>query len=249
MISLAAGLLGLVVGSFLNVVVHRVPRRESIAWPGSRCPGCGAPIRAQDNVPVLSYLLLGGRCRNCKTRIPARYPVVEGVTGVLFACAALAFDPSFYLLSAFVLLATLIALAAVDLEHRLLPNAIVAPAAVAGFALSTLANPGGWWIYLASAVAVGGGLFALALAYPGGMGMGDVKMGAMLGAFLGPYAALAVFLSALLGAVVGGLLVIAGKVVRRYPLPFGMFMAAGAVATLFFGPDLWEAYLRLVGWL
>lgn len=247
MIVLASVLLGLVIGSFLNVVIHRVPRHESVVWPGSRCPSCGAGIRARDNVPVLSYLLLGGRCWSCKARIPARYPVIEALTGVLFAAAAYEFGLGVDLPGALVLVAVLVALAAIDLEHRLLPNAIVVPAAVVGFALSVLANPGGWWVYPASAVAVGGGLFALAVLYPGGMGMGDVKMGAMLGMFLGPYAALAVFLGALLGAVAGGLLMAVWKVGRRYPMPFGVFMAAGGIITLFVGPELWGIYLGLMG--
>lgn len=247
MIALLAGSLGLIVGSFLNVVVHRVPRRESVAWPGSHCPSCGAPIRAWDNVPVLSYALLGGRCRDCKTRIPLRYPVVEAVTGALFAGAVLEFGPGLDLLSALVLLTTLVALAAIDLEHRILPNAIVVPAAVVGFALSALGDPGGWWVYPASAVAVGGGLFALAVFYPGGMGMGDVKMGAMLGMFLGPYAALAVFVGALIGAAAGGVLMAVWNVGRRYPMPFGVFMAVGGVVVLLFGPELWGTYLELAG--
>jgi leader peptidase (prepilin peptidase) / N-methyltransferase len=246
-ISLAAGLLGLVVGSFLNVVVYRVPRRESVAWPGSHCPSCGAQIGARDNVPLLSYALLGGKCRNCGARIPWRYPMVEGITGALFAAAAYEFGLGVESLSALVLISVLVALAAIDLEHRLLPNAIVLPAAVVGLFLSVLGDPGGWWIYPASAAVVGGGLFALAAAYSGGMGMGDVKMGAMLGMFLGPYAALAVFFGAALGAVAGGVLMGLGKVGRRYPIPFGVFMAAGGVISLFFGPELWGGYLDLIG--
>ncbi len=146
MLVFAAGLFGLVIGSFLNVVVYRVPRHQSVAWPGSRCPFCGAQIRARDNVPVLSYVLLRGRCRDCKARIPVGYPVVEALTGALFAAAAYEFGLGVDLLGALVLFAVLVALAAIDLEHRLLSNAIVVPAAVVGFALSVLANPGGWWL-------------------------------------------------------------------------------------------------------
>src|SRR5918992_240628 len=156
-IVVAAGLLGLVVGSFLNVVIHRVPLRRSVVWPASRCPACGEPIRPKDNVPVLSYLLLRGRCRSCKARISARYPVVEALTGVLFA-AAYAFGPSVGLLSALVLISVLVALAGIDLEHRLLPNVIVGPAAVVGFALSFLESPERWWIYPISALAVAGAI-------------------------------------------------------------------------------------------
>ena len=245
MIVLAAGLLGLVVGSFLNVVIHRVPLRQSVVWPASHCPVCDEPIRPLDNVPVLSYLLLRGRCRACKARISARYPLVEALTGALFAAAAYTFGLDLRLLSALVLISVLIALAGIDLEHQLLPNVIVGPAAVIGLALSILENPESWWVYLLSALAVAGGLFALAIAYPGGMGMGDVKMGGMLGAFLGPYAALAVFLGAFVGAITGGLLMATGKIQRRHALPFGVFMALGGILALFVGPQLWELYLDL----
>jgi leader peptidase (prepilin peptidase)/N-methyltransferase len=241
-----AGLLGLVVGSFLNVVIHRVPLRESVVWPASRCPACGEQITPRDNVPVLSYLLLGGRCRNCKARISARYPLVEALTGALFAAAAYEFGLDLRLLSALVLVSALVALAGIDLERRLLPNAIVGPAALVGLTLSILDSPERWWVYPISALAVAGGLLALALAYPGGMGMGDVKMGGMLGAFLGPYAALAVFLGALAGAIAGGLLIATGRIRRRHALPFGVFMALGGIVALFVGPQLWELYLDLL---
>jgi leader peptidase (prepilin peptidase) / N-methyltransferase len=245
LIFLVAGLLGLIAGSFLNVVIHRVPLRESVIFPTSHCPVCGEPIKPRDNVPLISYVLLRGQCRSCKARISLRYPLVEALTGILFAGAAFEFGLSLELLSALALILTLVALAGTDLEHRLLPNVIVGPAALTGFVLSVLASPERWWIYLVSAVAVAGGLFALALVYPGGMGMGDVKMGGMLGAFLGPYAALAVFLGALCGAITGGVLMAAGKVRRRHALPFGVFMALGGIVALFAGPELWGLYLDL----
>lgn len=247
MIPVLAGVFGLVVGSFLNVVIHRVPLKKSVVWPASHCPACGEPIRGRDNVPIVSYLLLRGRCRNCKERISARYPLVEALTGVLFGAATYEFGMGLPLVSALILIATLVSLAAIDLEHRLLPNVIVAPAALVGFAVSVLGAPERWWVYPASAFVVAGGLLALAVFYPGGMGMGDVKMGGMLGAFLGPYAALAVFVGAGVGAISGGLLMITGRASRGTPLPFGVFMALGGVFVLFFGPDLWAAYLDLVG--
>jgi leader peptidase (prepilin peptidase)/N-methyltransferase len=246
MLVLVAVLFGLVVGSFLNVVIHRVPHRESVVWPASHCPNCGESIRPTDNVPLISYVLLRGRCRNCKEPISARYPAVEATTGLLFGAAAYEFGPSLALLHALVFISALISLAVIDLEHRLLPNVIVGPAALAGLILSILANPAGWWIYPLSAIAVAGALLGLALIYPSGMGMGDVKMGGMLGAFLGPYAALAVFLGALIGAITGGLLMAAGKVQRRSALPFGLFMALGGVISLFVGPELWELYMNLM---
>ncbi len=247
MLVLVAGLLGLVVGSFLNVLIHRVPLRQSVVWPASRCPVCAEAIRPKENVPLLSYLLLRGRCGSCKGRISARYPAVEALTGLLFAAATHKFGVGYELLSALVLIAVLIALAGIDLEHRLLPNVVTGPAALAGFALSVLESPDGWWLYLLSAFAMAAALFALAIVYPGGMGMGDVKMGGMLGAFLGPYAALAVFLGSLVGALTGGLLIVAGKMQPRQALPFGVFMAFGGLVTLFVGPELWNFYLDLFG--
>src|SRR5215203_1410181 len=214
MIVLIAVLFGLVVGSFLNVVIHRVPRRESVVWPASHCPHCGEPIRPRDNIPLISFVLLRGRCRNCKEPISVRYPAVEATTGLLFGVAAYAFGPSLALLHALVLISALISLAAIDLEHRLLPNVIIGPAALVGLALSILADPVGWWTYPLSVIAVAGALLGLALIYPSGMGMGDVKMGGMLGAFLGPYAALAVFLGALCGALLGGALIALGRMGR-----------------------------------
>ncbi|MGH3088241.1 MAG: prepilin peptidase [Rubrobacteraceae bacterium] len=245
MLVVIAGVFGLVVGSFLNVVIHRVPLRRSIAWPGSTCPECKTPISPKDNIPLLSYLLLRGRCRSCGVRIPARYPLVEAATGLLFALGAHRFGLSLELLLALALILALVPLAVIDLEHRLLPNAIVGPAALAGLVLSTIARPEWWWVYPASAAAVACGLFIIALLYPGGMGMGDVKMGGMLGAFLGPYAFLAVFIGALAGALVSGLLMFMGRIERRTRIPFGTFMALGGLVALFVGPFLWSRYLGL----
>ncbi|CAN5267193.1 A24 family peptidase [soil metagenome] len=247
MIPVVAGLFGLVMGSFLNVVIHRVPLRQSIVWPSSRCPNCGERIESFDNLPVLSYLILRGKCRNCKARISPRYPLVETLTGLLFVLAAYEFGLSLALVSALVLICVLVALAGTDFEHRLLPNRIVAPAAVVGFILSVAGDPGAWWVYLVSVLGVAGGLFAVALAYPGGMGMGDVKMGGMLGAFLGPYAVLAVFFGALVGALVGGVLMAVGKTQRGSALPFGVFLSVAGVVTLFVGQDTWSFYLRRIG--
>ena len=240
-------LLGLVVGSFLNVVVHRIPTGGSVLSPASRCPSCGKPILRRDNVPLLSYALLRGRCRRCGVRIPARYPLVEGLTALLFGAAALRFEDAWHLVLALSLIALSIALAFTDLEYRLLPNAIVGFGSLVGLILSVLAGPAAWWTYPLVSLAVAGFLFALASAYPGGMGMGDVKMGGMLGLFLGPYAPLAVFLGAFSGTVAYAALVAAGRIERGSALPFGTFMAFGALVALFAGPELWGLYLTLVG--
>jgi leader peptidase (prepilin peptidase) / N-methyltransferase len=176
-IPVVIGLFGLMIGSFLNVVIHRVPLRRSIVWPSSRCPHCEARIKTLNNVPVLSYLLLRGGCRECGARISPRYSLVEALTGVLFALAAYEFGLSLALVWALVLISALVVLAGIDLEHRLLPNVVMGPASLVGFVLCVAGDPGRWWVYLISAFGVAAGLFALALAYPGGMGMGDEDRG------------------------------------------------------------------------
>lgn len=245
MIVVVAVLFGLVVGSFLNVVIHRVPLRQSIVWPSSRCPNCEAPIKSFDNVPLLSYLLLRGKCRNCGAHISPRYPLVEGLTGLLFGVAAYQYGLSLELVSALVLIGVLVALAGTDLEYRLLPNAIVFPATAVGLLLSVVLEPSRWWVYVVSTAGVAGALFLLAIARPGGMGMGDVKMGGMLGAFLGLYALLAVFIGAALGAVVAGVLMATGRMQRRTALPFGVFLAVAGILVSFVGPQIWGSYSNL----
>ena len=240
-----AVLFGLVVGSFLNVVIHRVPLRQSVVWPSSRCPNCEAPIKSFDNVPLLSYLLLRGKCRSCGTPISPRYPLVEVLTGVLFGIAAYRYGLSLEFVSAIILIGVLVVLAGTDLEYRLLPNAIVFPATIVGLVLSVALEPSRWWVYLVSTVGVAGALFALAIARPGGMGMGDVKMGGMLGAFLGLYALLAVFLGALLGAILAGVLMATGRMQRSTALPFGVFLAVAGVLVSFVGPQIWGSYSEL----
>ena len=172
------------------------------------------------------------------------YAVLGLFTAIVFLAAFWEIGWSLELLRAFALISALVVLAAIDLTRGLLPNVVVVPACVAGLILSPLVDPVGWWTYPTGALLVGGGLFAISLAYPGGMGMGDVKMGAMLGTFLGPYAALAVFLGALCGAVVGGVLLSIGEIKRGTGLPFGTFMAAGALISLLFGPEIWTLYVE-----
>lgn len=246
MVVVGATLFGMIVGSFLNVVVQRVPAGGSVVWPASHCPRCGKAILHRDKLPIVSYVLLRGSCRGCGKQIPVRYPVVEGLTGVLFGCAALRFEGVGPLLLALALISVCVALAVTDLEHRLLPNAIMVPAGVSGFVLSVAAAQAAWWTYPLAAFAVAGFLMVLAAAYPGGMGMGDVKMGGMLGLFLGPYAALAIFVGALCGTVVYAALAPFGWLGRQSALPFGTFMALGGVVTLFVGPELCALYLNFV---
>jgi leader peptidase (prepilin peptidase) / N-methyltransferase len=245
---LAFAWLGLMVGSFLNVCIHRIPRRQSIAWPSSHCPRCRQPIAWYDNVPVVSYLALGGRCRRCRGPISARYPLVEAVTAVLFALHfwELGWQPLLAVRLAFA--AAMVVLFMIDLEHQILPNVITLPGVLVGLAASAVLPPG--LLSAALGVAVGGGvLWTVSEAYyrwrgVEGLGMGDVKMLAMIGAFLGwPLTLLTLVLASLAGAVVGLSLIAAGRGDRQLKLPFGTFLAAGAVVSGLWGTPLVEWYL------
>src|SRR5262249_4011402 len=181
-----AGVLGALAGSFLNVVSYRVPRRESIARPGSRCPACAAPVRPHDNIPVLSFLLLRGHCRECSARIPVRYPLVEALTAALCAGAVLATRSAAATALSVGLILVVVPAAVIDLEHRIIPNRITAPAALAALAIGLALDPAGEPQRLIAGAAAGGLLLAAALLYPGGMGMGDVKLAAVMGPVLRP---------------------------------------------------------------
>jgi len=265
-----SGVLGLAVGSFLNVVIHRVPAGVSVVSPASACPTCESPIRARDNVPVLSWLVLRGRCRDCSAPISARYPLVELGTAVLVALAALVAAPS--LMSAtsipetiaasawFLALAWFaaagIALAAIDLDTHRLPNAIVYPTILMSLGTALIAagvtlDPGLAVRALGGALALSAGYLALTLAWKGGMGLGDVKLAVAIGALLGwvGWGALAIgaFAAFLVGGVVAIALMIARRVERRGGIPFGPWMIVGAWIGIIAGPSLFDGYLNLVG--
>ncbi|MDS0139501.1 MULTISPECIES: prepilin peptidase [unclassified Amycolatopsis] len=251
----AAAVLGLVVGSFLNVVVHRVPRGESVVRPPSRCPGCGQAVKARHNVPVFGWLVLRGRCAACGTRISVRYPLVELATAVLFALLALRLDPPD--LPAFLYFGAIgIALALIDLDCRRLPNAIVLPSYPVLVVLLTASAwyRGDWWS-LARAGIGGAALFAfyllLALAYPAGMGFGDVRLAGLLGGILAYLSwgtlLIGAFGGFLLGALAGVVVLAAGKGGRKTALPFGPFMIAAALLAIFAAGPLGDAYQRLTG--
>jgi leader peptidase (prepilin peptidase) / N-methyltransferase len=238
----AAGLLGAIIGSFLNVVAYRLPRGESLSRPRSRCPGCATPIKPYDNVPVLSWLLLRGRCRSCKVRIPARYPLVEAGTGLLCAIVALAAD-DVWLGLAFVLL--LVPVTLIDLDHRIIPNRLMLIGAVLAPAILAVTAPEAIPEHLIAAAAAGGFLLLAALAYPRGMGMGDVKLAAVMGLFLGRSVAPAMFVALIAGTLVGAL-VIARKGARegrKTAVPFGPFLALGGVVGLLAGDAIVDWYL------
>jgi leader peptidase (prepilin peptidase) / N-methyltransferase len=239
----AGGVFGAVLGSFLNVVIHRLPRGESLASPGSRCPRCGTPVKPYDNVPVISWLVLRGRCRHCGAPISARYPIVELLTALVFAAvvAVRGFDNDLFLELPFV--AALIALAGIDLDHRLLPNKIVYPMAAYGVVATLLVEREDLVEHLIAGAGAFAFLLAALLAYPRGMGMGDVKLAGAMGLYLGLSVIPALLTAFLTGSVVG-LAIIAreGTSARKKAVPFGVFLAIGGIVGVLVGPDLVDVY-------
>ena len=232
---------GLALGSFLNVVAARVPLRRSIVRPRSACMSCGQEIRALDNIPLVSYLVLRGRCRNCRSRIPVVYPAVELITALLLAGCVLAFGLTAEAAIAAFFCAVLVAVSAIDLEHRIIPNRIVLPATVVVLVANTLRDLSPEWAL--AALGASGFLFAAALAYPAGMGMGDVKLALFMGAVLGKTVSVAL-MAGMLAAMIPGLVLIArhGAKARKMGIPFGPFLALGSVVALFWGHDILHAY-------
>jgi len=214
--------------------------------PASSCMACGHELAWRDNVPLLSYALLRGRCRSCSVRIPLRYPLVELVAALLFAACFWRFGVSGTAAVASIFCLTLVAVSATDLEHRIIPNRIVVPAGLAVLAANTALHPSPRWAI--AAVGASGFLLAAALAYPAGMGMGDVKLAFLMGAALGSSVAPALFVG-MVAALVPGLYLVArhGKAARKMGIPFGPFLALGSVVALFAGPWLLDAYLSLSG--
>lgn len=238
--------LGLVVGSFLNVCIHRLPRRESVAWPASHCTSCGRTLRWFENIPVVSWVALRARCAGCGARIAATYPIVEMTTAALFAAGFSVYGLTPLLAVRLLFGCALIVLFVIDLEHKILPNAITLPGIVVGF-LASLALPPGWLASLLGIVLGGGIPFAIAEAYARlrgheGLGMGDVKMLAMIGAFLGWQSMLVTLVFAsFAGSIVGIGFIAAGRGLK-YALPFGTFLAVGAGVAIFFGDPLVRWY-------
>lgn len=237
-------LLGMVIGSFLNVCIYRLPRGESVIFPPSRCPSCEHRLGPLDLVPVLSYLSLRGRCRYCGQKISPQYPLVELGMGGLFALLYRVYGPSPELVSRLVLASGLLVAAMIDLRHYRIPNQLVAFLAVAGPLLNLWTHELSWWQVLAGAAVGAGILGALAILSRGGMGEGDVKLAAATGLYLGPVGqALAIFLAAAVGAVVGGILILSGRKRGRDPIPFAPFLGLGSVIAHVWGEALWRLYL------
>lgn len=247
-----AGLFGALIGSFLNVCIYRLPRQESIAWPGSHCPRCSHPIAWYDNIPILSYFTLAGRCRHCTARIPFRYPLVEILNASGYVGIFWFFGPGWVAVAYSVLYSALLVVAGTDLSHKIIPNAVTFPGIIVGLLFATTILPLGFLESLLGVLVGGGILWLLAWASPylfgkEGMGGGDIKLLAMIGAFLGWKPALmTIMLGSFLGSLVGVTLIAAQVIKREDYIPFGPFLVCGALVALFFGQSLLDWYQRLL---
>ena len=240
-----AGIFGTIIGSFLNVVAYRLPRKESLSHPPSRCPSCGAPVKPYDNIPVLSWLLLRGRCRNCKAPISWRYPVVEAGTGLLCALVVVAKGADEDAILGIVLVLLLVPITLIDFETQIIPNKITYPGVVVGIAIVALTDLSSLDENLIAAFIAGGFLFVAWFLRPGGMGLGDVKLAFMLGIYLGRAAAPAMFAALISGSLIGTVIIArygAAKG-RKMKIPFGPYLALGGLVGLFFGDAIVNWYL------
>ena len=245
---IVAAAFGAVIGSFLNVCIYRIPKGRSIVWPGSACGSCGHTLAWFENIPVVSYLVLRGRCRACREPISLRYPFVELLTAAMFAGAFWLYGPTVLFASRVLFGCALIVLFAIDLEYHLLPNVITIPGIIVGFAFSFVTPPG--WLASLIGIIVGGGvLWAIAEGYyflrkEEGLGMGDVKMLAMIGAFVGwKLTLVALMMASFAGSIVGVLMIVSRRGGLKYALPFGTFLALGAALAATIGPGVLSWYL------
>jgi leader peptidase (prepilin peptidase)/N-methyltransferase len=239
-----AGVLGAVIGSFLNVVAWRLPRGESLVRPRSRCPHCATQIRAWHNVPVLSWLALRGRCADCATPIPVRYPLVEAATAALYVAVVAVTGADREAILGLLLVSALVPITLIDLDHRIIPNAITGPAAIAAVAATALLQPHHLPERLLAGALAGGALLVVALLKPGGMGLGDVKLAGVLGLFLGRAVAPAFFVALLAGSATGAAIASRKGVAaaRKTKVPFGPFLALGGVTGLLVGGQVVSWY-------
>lgn len=252
-------LLGLSVGSFINVCIFRLPEGKSVILPGSCCPQCGHKLCWWENIPLVSYLFLKGKCLKCQKRISLQYPLIELATGLLFVAVFLKFRLSWLTISALFFISVLIITGVIDLKHQIIPNKVVLPAILVGILLLVPTAFYGWCsIPLVQAgtlpkllqplvgLIIGGGfLLAVALIKEGGMGGGDIKLAAFMGIWLGWYVLLALFLGFLIGALIGLVLILLKKKGRKEPISFGPFLALGSIITLFYGPQIFHFYASL----
>ena len=251
MLSIVSIIFGGMIGSFLNVCICRLPKEESIVWPGSHCPHCQKPIRFYDNIPLVSYFLLRGKCRYCKRPISIQYPVVEGIAALSSLFLIMRFGPSLSFLFYFAFIAALIVITVIDLYHQIIPDVISLPGIGVGLLASLLIPEITFWNSLIGILLGGGSLFLVATLYQWlfkreGMGGGDVKLLAMIGAFLGWKAViLTILLSSLIGSITGIIIMVWKGKDSKYAIPFGPFLSLGAVISLFYGESLIRWYLYL----
>ena len=244
--------IGTCIGSFLNVCIYRLPAGKSIVRPASACPACGSAIRWYDNIPLISYLILRGRCRNCNASISIRYPIIELLCGLFAMASWMHYGQGLEALIYFILIAALVTIAFIDIDHRIIPDIISLPGIPLGFLSSFILPQLKWSDSLIGIAAGGGSLLAIAWGYQlftgkDGMGGGDIKLLAMIGAFLGWKGVLfTIMASSLVGSLVGLLVMLRSAKDMKMALPFGPFLAMGAIAYIFLGPRLIEWYFNLI---
>jgi leader peptidase (prepilin peptidase)/N-methyltransferase len=249
-----AFIFGAVVGSFLNVCIYRLPKDESVVFPPSHCPACDYQIRYYDNIPIVSYLLLGGKCRSCRAAISPQYPLVEAINGLLTLFLFMRFGPSFSFFVLFLFCCAMVVITFIDLEHQIIPDVISLPGIVLGFVFSFFIPRLGWQSSLLGILVGGGSLYLVASLYQlltkkEGMGGGDIKLLAMMGAFFGWMAIpFIIFVSSLVGSVIGVTVMLIQKKDSKLAIPFGPFLAFGAILYIFFGRQLIHWYLNIGGW-
>ncbi len=252
LIALYSLLVGLALGSFMNVCIYRIPLQKSIIFPSSSCPNCGKKIRFYDNIPLISYLLLLGRCRHCHHPISWRYPAVEAITGLLSLALFIRYGVSFQYLLFLLFAATLVTISFIDLDHQIIPDVLSIPGIIAGLAAAFIPGNVSWFDSIIGIIGGGGSLFLVGLIYEKltgkqGMGGGDVKLLAMIGAWMGwrslPFVLL---VSSLTGAIIGSVFLLAAGKGYRVKIPFGPFLSLGALFYIFFGPQLTNWYISLL---
>ena len=252
LIALYSLLVGLALGSFMNVCIYRIPLEKSIIRPSSSCPNCGKKIRFYDNIPLISYLLLFGRCRHCHHPISWRYPVIEAITGLLSLALFIRYGLSFQYLLFLLFAATLVTVSFIDLDHQIIPDVLSIPGIIAGLAAAFVPGNVSWFESVIGIIGGGGALFFVGLIYEKltgkqGMGGGDVKLLAMIGAWMGwrslPFVLL---ISSLTGAIIGSVFLLAAGKGYRVKIPFGPFLSLGALSYIFFGPQLTNWYIGLL---
>lgn len=237
---------GLVIGSFLNVIIYRIPLNKSISKPSSSCPVCNHKIRFYDNIPLFSYLFLKGRCRDCRTKIPPRYPLVEALTAFLFVFSYYFSGLSFEMMLSIILISALIIVSFTDIEHGIIPNVVVLPFTAIGLIINSIFIPQKWWVILAFAFGAFLFMLIISLVYPKGMGMGDVKLSLMAGSFLVEKIIPGLFIGFLAGSIYGIIMIILKKKKFRQTIPFGPFISSGCVIALFFGGKIINWYLKFI---